>query len=210
MIKTVVIATSNPDKVEEINDIAADSGIEFICAPEKFNAVENGETFAENAYIKAREAALMTGMYALGDDSGLCVDAMGGAPGIYSSRFASTPKKRIIKLLDLLRNVPEGDRTAKFVCSMVLVDPEGQKVKGADGAVYGNIISNPIGTHGFGYDPVFYIPAYNKTMAQLSSEIKNQISHRAVALEEIIAYIIRHNNYLKTKARKKAKKYREL
>ena len=142
MIKTVVIATSNPDKVEEINDIAADSGIEFICAPEKFNAVENGETFAENAYIKAREAALMTGMYALGDDSGLCVDAMGGAPGIYSSRFASTPKKRIIKLLDLLRNVPEEDRTAKFVCSMVLVDPEGQKVKGADGAVYGNIIYN--------------------------------------------------------------------
>ena len=92
MIKKVVIATANPNKVEEIKEIAGDIGIEFVCAPEGFGPVENGETFMENAYIKAREAALMTGMYALGDDSGLCVDAMGGAPGLYSSRFEKTAK----------------------------------------------------------------------------------------------------------------------
>ena len=107
MIKKVVIATTNVHKVEEIKEIAGDIGIEFVCAPEGFEPVENGETFAENAYIKAREAALMTGMYALGDDSGLCVEAMGGAPGIFSARFARTTKSRIEKLLGILKDVPE-------------------------------------------------------------------------------------------------------
>lgn len=209
MIKKVVIATANPNKVEEIKEIAGDIGIEFVCAPEGFGPVENGETFAENAYIKAREAALMTGMYSLGDDSGLCVDAMGGAPGIYSSRFEKTSKNRIKKLLNILEDVPEQKRDAKFVCSMVLVDPEGKKLKGADGSVYGSITFKPKGTNGFGYDPVFYIPAYDKTMAQLSSDVKNEISHRSMALRPVIAYILRHNLYIQSKIKKAAKKSAE-
>ena len=148
-------------------------------------------------------------MYALGDDSGLCVEAMGGAPGIYSSRFEKTSKNRIKKLLNILEEVPEHKRDAKFVCSMVLVDPEGKKLKGADGSVYGSITFKPKGTNGFGYDPIFYIPAYDKTMAQLSSDVKNEISHRSMALRPVIAYILRHNLYIQSKIKKAAKKSAE-
>ncbi len=210
MIKKVVIATTNVHKVEEIKEIAGDIGIEFVCAPEGFEPVENGETFAENAYIKAREAALMTGMYALGDDSGLCVEAMGGAPGIFSARFARTTKSRIEKLLGILKDVPEEKRGAKFVCSMVLVDPEGRKLKGVDGSVHGTIGFEPEGLHGFGYDPVFFIPAYGKTMAQLPADVKNEISHRAMALKPVIKYILRHNQYILFKQRKEERKKNEL
>lgn len=202
MIKKVVIATTNPHKVEEIKEIAGDIGIDFVCAPEGFSPIENGETFAENAYIKAREAALLTGMYALGDDSGLCVDAMGGAPGLYSARFAKTPKSRIDKLLDILKEVPQNKRMAKFVCSMVLVDPEGRKLKGFDGSVHGSIGLSPKGDNGFGYDPVFYLPAYDMTMAQIPSRIKNEISHRSMALKPVVEYIVRHNKYVNTKMKK--------
>lgn len=206
MIKKVVIATTNNHKLEEIKQIAGDIGIEFVCAPEGFKPVESGATYTENAYIKAREAALLTGMYALGDDTGLCVEAMGGAPGLYSARFANTAKGRITKLLDILEEVPEEKRGAKFVCSMVLVDPEGKKLKGVDGSVYGSIATKPKGSKGFGYDPIFYLPAYDKTMAQLPANIKNEISHRAMAMKPVIEYIIRHNKYIKSKIQKQKEK----
>lgn len=205
MIERIVVASSNPNKVREISEICGPVGLEFIAAPEGFNPEESGETFAENAYIKARSAAITTGEYALGDDSGLCVEAMGGAPGLFSARFEKTPEKRISKLLNILDTVPEEKRGAKFVCSMILVDPEGRKLKGFEGAVYGQILREVRGVNGFGYDPIFYLPSYNMTMAEIDSNTKNTISHRAMAMGPILDYVLRHNRYEVTKFKKTQK-----
>ena len=183
----IVFATGNMHKVHEVNDIAKDSGIEFIMPPIGFDPVEDGNTFLKNSYIKAREAAKISKNIALADDSGLCVEALNGEPGIYSARYDSTPQKRIDKLLTNL--APFGNRSAKFVCAMTLVDKSGNIIHQVVGECRGKISEAQSGSNGFGYDPVFIPDGYDKTIADMSEELKNQISHRGNALRMMIKYI---------------------
>ncbi len=176
-----VIATHNADKIQEFRRILEPLSIEAVSAdlPE---VEETGTTFAENAYLKAVSAFHATGKPAVADDSGLEVDALGGAPGIYSARYAgedATNEQRIAKLLDALREVPEEKRTARFVCAICCVLPNGDLLT-ARGECPGKIAFAPRGTDGFGYDPVFLTG--KKTFAELSAEEKDNISHRGKAL----------------------------
>ena len=183
----IVFATGNAHKLQEVNDIANDSGVEFILPPAGFNPIEDGETFEQNSIIKAKEAALISNNIALADDSGLCVESLGGEPGIYSARYDSTPQKRIDKLLKNL--APFGNRRAKFVCAMTLVDNNGEILNQEIGECHGMIANSQAGDNGFGYDPIFVPDGYDITIAQMSEEKKNQISHRSKALRQMIEYI---------------------
>lgn len=185
----IVLATSNPHKVEEINAITKDLGVEFVLPPKGFDPVEDGETFEQNALIKAKEANRLTNMPSLADDSGLCVDALNGEPGIHSARYADTPKGRIKKLLDELKDVPAEKRTAKFVCAMTLLDKDGKVLFSDRGEYFGKIGFEAKGTNGFGYDPVFIVNGGNLTMAELSEGEKNKISHRAVSLRKVTDFL---------------------
>ena len=183
----IVFATGNLHKLQEINEISKGSGIEFILPPTDFDPDETGTTFEENSYIKAKDAALLSNCIALADDSGLCVEALNGEPGIHSARYADTPQARIDKLLGNLTNVT--NRKAKFVCAMTLVDEFGNVLDKEIGECYGEIATEQSGTNGFGYDPVFIVDGYGVTMAEMSEDLKNSISHRANALSKIISYV---------------------
>ena len=188
----IIIATQNPHKVEEIKEIARlfnIEGIEFLPIDKglSFTPIENGKTFEENSIIKALEANKLTKEYTLADDSGLCVDALNGAPGIHSARYAETPQKRIDKLLTNLQNTQ--NRKAKFVCAMTLVNPNGEIIFKTTGECKGEIAYTQSGTHGFGYDPVFIVDKTSKTMADMTEDEKNKISHRSLALQKVIEYI---------------------
>jgi non-canonical purine NTP pyrophosphatase (RdgB/HAM1 family) len=189
---TLVMATRNPGKIRELEAILQGSGVKLLSLadfPKLPEIPEEGTTFAENAATKAREVARLTGHPALADDSGLIVDALGGAPGVFSARYAQdrtgsrppTDADNWGKLLDELRNVPKGERGAHFVCELALAWPDGRLLR-ARGECTGVIAPEPRGDTGFGYDPVFRVPEYAATMAQLGPEIKNKISHRAKAL----------------------------
>lgn len=183
----IVFATGNPHKLQEVNEIVQGSGIEFILPPDSFNPVENGETFEENSIIKAQEASRVSGSISLADDSGLCVEALNGEPGIHSARYDSTPQKRIDKLLKNLAHTD--NRKAKFVCVMTLTDKDGNVLNQEIGECHGQIATEQYGTNGFGYDPVFVVDGYGITMAQMSEELKNTVSHRAKALSKMVEYI---------------------
>ena len=184
----LVLASGNAGKLAELRDLLGDAGID-LHAQSEFgveDAEETGLTFVENAILKARHAARATGLPALGDDSGLCVDALDGAPGLYSARYAGTrgdAGANIVKLLDELRDVPEQRRTARFVCVLALLrhadDPQPLI---AEGVWEGRILSAPRGDGGFGYDPVFFDPERNMGAAELDAALKNRISHRGRAL----------------------------
>lgn len=183
----LVLATNNKGKVRELkellNDIEVLSLADFPQIPE---IIEDGTTFAENAVKKAREIARITESIALADDSGLEVDYLDGQPGIYSARFAGEEKddsKNNAKLLELLKGVPESKRTARFRCVIAIATPLGETYT-AEGTCEGSILSAPEGNDGFGYDPLFYVPEYDKTFAQLDMNIKNKISHRGIALNK--------------------------
>lgn len=183
----IVFATGNLHKVQEINEISNGSGIEFILPPVGFNPDENGKDFSENSAIKAKEAARLSNQISLADDSGLCVEALGGAPGLYSARYAPTAQERINKLLSNLNNT--ANRKAKFVCAMTLVDKNGNILNQEIGECYGVIATTQSGTNGFGYDPIFIPNGYNTTIAEMSEEKKNSISHRSIALNKMIKFI---------------------
>jgi len=188
----IIIATQNPHKVEEIKEIAKLFGreeIEFLPIDKSlnFNPVENGQTFEENSLIKAKEANRLTKEYTLADDSGLCVDALDGAPGIYSARYAETPQKRIDKLLEALKNTK--NRSAKFVCALTLINPDGKTEFTTCGECFGKIARTQSGTHGFGYDPVFLVGESSKTMADMSENEKNRLSHRSIAIQNLLKYL---------------------
>ncbi len=183
----IVFATGNAHKVQEVNDIAKGSGIEFELPPEDFNPIENGLTFEENSLIKAQEAARISGRISLADDSGLCVEALKGEPGIYSARYDTTPQKRIDKLLNNLTDA--ANRRAKFVCAMTLVDKDGNVIRQEVGECHGVIAQNQAGDNGFGYDPIFIPDGYSITIAQMSEDEKNTISHRSRALRKMIEFI---------------------
>ena len=187
----IVFATSNQHKLKELNEIAKTFGIsdvEFILPLEGFDPVEDGVTFEENSLIKAREAAKLTGMMALADDSGLCVECLDGAPGIYSARYADTPQARIDKLLAAVK--PFENKVAKFVCAMTLVSPDGKIIFQTRGECHGNIAYKQAGTNGFGYDPIFLVNGKNGlTMAELTDDEKNSISHRGNALRKVLEFM---------------------
>jgi XTP/dITP diphosphohydrolase len=186
------MATRNPGKIRELKALLRDSGVrllslaDFPLLPE---IPEEGATFGENAAAKAMAVARLTGRPALADDSGLMVDALGGAPGVFSARYAQdrtaprppTDADNWGKLLEELQEVPWGQRGARFVCELALATPDGS-LRRARGECAGVIALEPRGETGFGYDPVFWVPEYGATMAQLGPKIKNQISHRARAL----------------------------
>jgi len=188
-----VIASSNPGKLAEFAHIFAETLPDWRILPQSHfgieDAAETGLTFIENAILKARHAARMTGLPALADDSGLCVDALDGAPGIHSARYAgepANPAANIDKLLDALRDVPEARRSARFHCALVLLrhahDPEPLI---AEGHWQGCILPAPRGTGGFGYDPVFFDPALGASAAELAPSAKHQVSHRGRALHAL-------------------------
>lgn len=188
-MKKIVLATSNAKKIIEMQNLFDNTDIEIIKVPNDFNPDETGLTFEENSYIKAFEAAKLMNTAALADDSGLVVDALDGRPGIYSSRYESTDEKRINKILSELLEVEKTERTARFVCAMTLVSPNGEILYSCKGICEGIIAREPIGNGGFGYDPIFYIPEKNKTMAELSLEEKNTLSHRSKALKQMVRWI---------------------
>jgi XTP/dITP diphosphohydrolase len=183
----IVFATGNAHKLQEINDISKNSGIEFVLPPAEFDPVEDGTTFEQNSYIKAKEAALLSNNISLADDSGLCIEALNGEPGLLSARYAETPEARINKVLKKLAD--NTNRKAKFVCAMTLVDESGNILVQEKGECHGNITYAPSGVNGFGYDPIFEVDGLGVTMADLSEEMKNTISHRSIALNKILTYI---------------------
>lgn len=181
----IVLATHNPHKLEEIENFFQEvRGVVFEPAAKNCILKEEGETLRENALQKARAAAQTTLGWALADDTGLFVEALGGRPGIYSSRYAgekATYEENAAKLLDALKETPEENRTAYFSCIMALVHPDGREVT-VEGRLEGCIASASRGQHGFGYDPVFFLPDRGCRLAELSLEEKNKISHRGRAL----------------------------
>lgn len=185
----IVLATANPHKVDEINEIAKGRGIEFVLPPHGFNPIEDGKTFEENALIKAREANKLTKMPTLADDSGLCVDVLDGAPGLYSARYAGNQQEKIKKILNELGDTPFELRGAKFVCAMVLLDENGNILHSVKGECKGKIGFKPKGEKGFGYDPIFIVDGGDLTMSEISEETKNSISHRGIALQKILNLI---------------------
>jgi XTP/dITP diphosphohydrolase len=188
--KQVVLATRNQGKVREFNRLFADLGWEAVSLdafPDAPEVVEDGDTFEANALKKARTVSTYLGMPAVGDDSGLEVDALEGRPGVFSARYAgenATDEDNWRKLLKELEDVPMERRKARFRCVLAFVEP-GEEPIVASGACEGVIVREPSGTNGFGYDPVFFLPQYMCTMAQLTPEQKNQISHRAMALRSL-------------------------
>ncbi len=189
MKQSIVFATGNSHKLQEINEIAKGTGIEFVLPPDSFNPNENGTTFEENSLIKAQEASRLSKMISLADDSGLCVEALNGAPGIYSARYADSPQERIDKLLSVLKDTDK--RNAKFVCAMTLVDKNGNILFQTRGECFGQIAYKQSGVNGFGYDPVFLTKDtdYKQTMAEMSEEEKNKISHRGRALRKVLEFL---------------------
>lgn len=187
----VVLATKNPGKVREFRTLAGDRNWDIISLndfPSLVPPEETGTTFRENAMIKAMAVFNETGITTLADDSGLEVDFLDGMPGVYSARFAGEPsrdEKNNKKLLSLLKGVPEGKRTARFRCTIAIASI-GETVLFCEGICEGMIGQFPQGDKGFGYDPLFWIPELGKTMAQLSLEEKNRISHRGKAFREAL------------------------
>jgi len=182
----IAIATKNDHKIKELARLINIDGIEFISLRDlgfDGEIVENGSTFAENALIKAKFISEKYGVFAIADDSGLCVDALGGEPGIYSARYASeddgnaSDEANIIKLLDKLKSIPSGERSGRFVCSMAFASPDGESFA-VDGICEGHITSECRGQGGFGYDPVFYCTKLCKTFGEASENDKNCVSHR--------------------------------
>ena len=198
LMSDLMLATGNPGKVRELRDLLAlhlDLTSAALLTPRDWPAplpdvAEMGATFAENARLKAEALAAATGLPALADDSGLCVDALGGAPGLYSARWAgagASDADRNTKLLLALADVPPERRTAHFICAIALALPSGRTVL-AEGVCEGLILDTPCGADGFGYDPLFLLPAVGRTMAELTAEEKNRLSHRALAISRLSAH----------------------
>lgn len=184
----VVLASKNPHKLVEISKITEKFGMELVLESElgvDIEVEETGSTFEENSFIKANAVMRATGLPALADDSGIAVDALNGEPGIYSARYGFDDTLddwgRLQLLLKNTEDVPDGQRQAKFVCVITMVTPEGQTIQ-AWGEIHGELLREPRGENGFGYDPIFYYPPMGMSTAEMSSEDKNKVSHRGAAL----------------------------
>jgi len=191
----LLVATGNAGKVRELKEFLADLPVvlrdlsEF---PNVSEVEETGATFAENAILKAEGYAVQTGFWTLADDSGLEVEALGGAPGVFSARYAGEnagDEEKIAKLLGELNHT--GNMSARFVCAMAIADETGEIKFLSEGVCDGKITVNPSGTNGFGYDPVFIPDGFDETFGELSGDVKQKISHRGRAMEKIIQYLRR-------------------
>lgn len=185
----VVLASKNKHKLEEISQITEKFGMELVLESDlgvDIDVEETGSTFEENSFLKAEAVMKATGLPALADDSGIAVDALNGEPGIYSARYGFDESLddwgRLQLLLKNTEQVPDERRQAKFVCVITLVTPQ-QEIIQARGEVHGMLLRTPTGQGGFGYDPIFYYPPLGKSLAELTPEEKNQVSHRANALQ---------------------------
>ena len=191
----LLIATKNKGKIEELKNFLADSDLEIKGLSDFGNiteAKETGETFTENAILKAKSYSVQTGLWALADDSGLEVDALSGAPGVFSARYAgenADDAKNVEKLLKELSEIKNENRRAKFVCVMAIADEKGKIKFTASGVCNGRIAVNISGTNGFGYDSVFIPENFEQTFGDLSVDLKKKLSHRAQAMEKIIQYL---------------------
>ena len=200
MIQTVVLATRNPGKVAEFRRILKVPNLTLLdlsAFPDAPEVAETADSYAGNALLKARAIASYCKLPALADDSGLEVDALGGAPGVKSARFAGEHAGfdiKLPKLLELMKAVPDEKRTARFRCALCLVDPRAPYAEAmhTEGCVEGRLVSQPQGMGGFGYDPVFVPASQHQTMAELSQDDKDRLSHRGQALRKMAAFIQRH------------------
>jgi len=188
----IVIASGNAGKVREIGQLLQDLALEVLPQSD-FNVPdieETGLTFVENALLKARNASQHTGLPAIADDSGIAVDVLQGRPGIYSARFAgvgASDMDNLEKLIDMVKPFAEEERTARFICSMVYLRHEHDPMPViAEGVWQGQLVTDPKGEYGFGYDPIFYVSSHQCTSAELSPEIKNTLSHRGQALMQLL------------------------
>ena len=204
MSQKLLLATRNQGKIVEfrrILDALAPGAIELVGLdqfPDLHDVDETGSTFQENALLKAREMSEATGLPAIADDSGLCVDALNGDPGIFSARWAGThgdDKANLEKVLDQLRDVADKDRTAYFICVAALYLPQGTS-HCEEGRFYGTILKSPVGENGFGYDPIFQPDGLEISSAQMSAEEKDRVSHRGKALRAIAPHVMKALNSL--------------
>ncbi|AQU06223.1 XTP/dITP diphosphatase [Dehalococcoides mccartyi] len=185
----LLLASNNAGKLKEYQSLLSGCGFEVVTPAElgiKITVAETGTTFEENARLKAAALAEASGLLTLADDSGLEVDALGGEPGLYSARYAgenATDTDRNDYLLSKMEDIPANKRTARFRCVIAIVQP-GHTLPAIEGSCEGLIATEPHGVNGFGYDPIFYLPEYRKTMAELPLEIKNSLSHRAIAAQK--------------------------
>lgn len=194
-LNQIVLASGNAGKVHEIDQLLEGLNLEILPQSE-FDVPEieeTGTTFVENAILKARNAAHHTGLPAIADDSGITVDVLYGRPGIYSARFAgvdATDEENIAKLISMVKPFPDEERTARFICSMVYLRYEEDPTPViAEGVWEGQLLIDPKGQNGFGYDPIFYISSQQCTSAELPPEIKNKLSHRGQALRELLGQL---------------------
>jgi len=185
MVK-LVVATGNPGKLREMQAYLTDPDLpwELELKPDDLEVEETGVTFAENAVLKASQVAQATGAWAIADDSGLMVDALDGAPGVYTARYGKTTAEGIQRVLRELGDRP--DRGAQFVCVIAIARPDGSIALQTEGVCQGEITLAPRGEGGFGYDPIFFVPEYGQTFAEMPAEVKHPISHRGLAFARLL------------------------
>lgn len=183
-MKKLIVATSNPGKLQEMQDYLKGLDWQLQLKPDSLEIEETGTTFLENACLKASQVAQVLGKWAIADDSGLAVEALQGAPGLYSARYGKTNQERIERLLKELGDTK--DRKAKFICAIAVASPDGSIILKTEGICDGEILDAPRGVGGFGYDPVFYVPSQQQTFAEMPLELKQKISHRGQAFEKLL------------------------
>ncbi|MEO1670853.1 MAG: RdgB/HAM1 family non-canonical purine NTP pyrophosphatase [Cyanobacteria bacterium J06631_2] len=183
-MKKLVVATGNPGKLAEIQEYLVSLPWKLELKPTEIDVDETGTTFIANARLKASEVAKALGKWSIADDSGLAVDALDGAPGLYSARYGKTDEDRINRLVRELGDTE--NRQAKFICAIAIADPEGKIVLETEGICPGEILHSPRGNGGFGYDPIFYVPSQQQTFAQMSPATKSRVSHRGVAFAQLM------------------------
>lgn len=183
-MKNLIVATSNPGKLQEMQDYLTGIPWQLQLKPPSLEIEETGTTFRENAILKSSLVAKALGEWAIADDSGLAVNALNGRPGIYSARYGQDDGDRISRLLEELGD--NLDRRAQFVCAVAIANPQGEIVLESQGICQGEILSGAQGENGFGYDPIFYVPSAKKTFAEMSPEMKRQLSHRGLAFAQIL------------------------
>jgi len=188
----LVVATGNPGKLREMQAYLANSNWELTLKPEDFEVEETGITFADNACLKASQVAKFTNNWAIADDSGLAIDALNGAPGVYSARYGKTDADRIARVLEELIN--QVNRQAQFICAVAVANPAGEIVIQSEGICDGEILTVPCGEGGFGYDPIFYVQELQLTFAQMSPELKKSVSHRGNAFSALIPKLVLMNS----------------
>ena len=183
-MKKLVVATGNPGKLTEIQEYLIGLPWELELKPTEIDVDETGTTFIANARLKAKEVAKALGKWSIADDSGLAVDALNGAPGLYSARYGKDDADRIKRLLTELGD--NRDRQAKFICAIAIANPEGKIILETEGVCSGEILDSPRGSGGFGYDPIFFVPSQQQTFAEMTAATKSKISHRGVAFSQLM------------------------